>query len=161
MARPTSLSTDDPRIAGAPRELDSRVSDGIQVQLLWHPHDGHISVAVNDSKTGETLELSVHQGRHALDVFHHPYAYAAEPRTASVSQRSPLTGGHGRVKTRCRRPGIASDTCASLARPARRPRHKEAGAEPAAAGLPGDAGPELVGRMLTGLHEVLPRMNSP
>jgi hypothetical protein len=80
MPRPTSPSTDDPRIAGAPRELDSRVSDGIQVQLLWHPHDGHISVAVNDSKTGETLELSVHQGRHALDVFHHPYAYAAEPR---------------------------------------------------------------------------------
>ena len=40
MIRPTSLGPDDPRIVAAPRELDSRISDGIYVQLLWYPHDG-------------------------------------------------------------------------------------------------------------------------
>jgi hypothetical protein len=31
----------DYRIASAPRELDSRLSDGIHVRLLWFPEDGH------------------------------------------------------------------------------------------------------------------------
>ena len=60
-----------------PRELDARNSDGIHVRLLWHPEDDHVSVAVNDTKTGETFELPVHDGQPALDVFQHPYAYAA------------------------------------------------------------------------------------
>ena len=64
-------------IATQPRELDSRTSDGIRVQLLWHPLDGHVSVAVNDTKTGAAFELNVRHGQHALDVYHHPYAYAA------------------------------------------------------------------------------------
>jgi hypothetical protein len=67
---------DAARIASAPRELDSRVSDGIHVQLLWHPLDGHVSVAVDDSKTGQAFELRVRHGERALDVFNHPYAYA-------------------------------------------------------------------------------------
>ena len=61
----------------APRELDARNSDGIDVRLLWHSEDDHISVAVNDTKTGETFELPVGHGQPALDVFQHPYAYAA------------------------------------------------------------------------------------
>lgn len=60
-----------------PRELDARNSDGIQVRLLWHPEDDHVSVAVNDTKTGEAFDLPVHDGQPALDVFQHPYAYAA------------------------------------------------------------------------------------
>jgi hypothetical protein len=60
-----------------PRELDARNSDGIQVRLLWHPEDDHVSVAVNDTKTGEAFDLRVHDGQPALDVFQHPYAYAA------------------------------------------------------------------------------------
>lgn len=59
------------------RELDSRVSDGIQVKLLWHEGDGHVSVAVHDSKTGNAFELPVGSGQRALDVYNHPYAYAA------------------------------------------------------------------------------------
>ena len=59
------------------RELDARNSDGIQVRLLWHPEDDHVSVAVNDTKTGEAFDLPVHDGQPALDVFQHPYAYAA------------------------------------------------------------------------------------
>jgi hypothetical protein len=63
-----------------PRELDHRASDGIYVQLLWHPVDGHVSVAVSDTKTGDAFELAVPNAHRALDVFHHPYAYAAETR---------------------------------------------------------------------------------
>jgi len=61
----------------APRELDARNSDGIDVRLLWHPVDDHVSVAVNDTQTGESFELPVRDGQPALDVFQHPYAYAA------------------------------------------------------------------------------------
>lgn len=32
------------------RELDSRAGDGMRVRLLWHPSDGHVSVAVRDAK---------------------------------------------------------------------------------------------------------------
>jgi len=63
--------------ADATRELDSRVNDGIQVRLLWHQVDGHLSVAVHDSKTGDAFELPVGTGESALEVYHHPYAYAA------------------------------------------------------------------------------------
>jgi hypothetical protein len=70
----------DPHIAATPRELDSRITDGIHVQLLWHPHDGHVSVAVNDTKTTDAFELIVLHGQRPLDVFHHPYAYARVPR---------------------------------------------------------------------------------
>jgi hypothetical protein len=85
----TSPDPDDARITTGPRELDSRMTDGIHVQLLWHPHDGHLSVAVSDSKTAETFELEVRHGDRALDVFHHPYAYAAEtPDLERVAARS-------------------------------------------------------------------------
>jgi hypothetical protein len=66
--------------AAPARELDSRITDGLHVQLLWHPLDGHVSVAVSDSKTGDAFELGVRRGQRALDMFHHPYAYAAETR---------------------------------------------------------------------------------
>jgi hypothetical protein len=81
-------------IAPEPRELDSRTSDGLRVELLWHPVDGHVTVAVNDTKTGESFELEVGHGQRALDVFHHPYAYAATNR-CSVS--------NGDIPVRCGR----------------------------------------------------------
>jgi hypothetical protein len=59
------------------RELDSRISDGIHVRLLWHPSDGRVSVAVHDQKTGEAFEVSVRDGERVREIFHHPYAYAA------------------------------------------------------------------------------------
>ena len=62
------------------RELDSRVNEGIRVRLLWHSDDGHLSVAVEDTKTGEMFDLPVGDGDRPLDVFHHPYAYAARRR---------------------------------------------------------------------------------
>ena len=59
------------------RELDSRASDGIHVRLLWNEHDGRLAVAVADEKTGDAFAVDVRDGDRAMDVFHHPYAYAA------------------------------------------------------------------------------------
>ncbi|HTX09194.1 MAG TPA: hypothetical protein VME22_11320 [Solirubrobacteraceae bacterium] len=59
------------------RELDTRLNDGLQVRLLWCKHDGQLWVAVLDTTTGETFKVQVQAGERALDVFHHPYAYAA------------------------------------------------------------------------------------
>ena len=95
MIRPPSPHSEPSRIAADPRELDSRTSDGIHVQLLWHPLDGHVSVAVNDTKTSETFELEVRHGDRALDVFHRPYAYAPETRDSNDSQRKTLTSSFG------------------------------------------------------------------
>jgi enolase len=59
------------------RELDHRHNDGIHVRLLWSEPDNRVAVAVADAKTGEAFVVEVRNGDSALDVFHHPYAYAA------------------------------------------------------------------------------------
>jgi dihydrofolate reductase len=64
-------TTDDPTI----RELDQRVSDGIDVRLLWHSATNHVSVEVADERTGEFFELDV-DPEDALIAFNHPFAYA-------------------------------------------------------------------------------------
>jgi hypothetical protein len=58
-------------------ELDRRSADGIEVALLWRRHDDGVVVTVADAKSGCAFELEVSDGERALDVFHHPYAYAA------------------------------------------------------------------------------------
>ena len=67
------------------RELDHRVSDGIDVRLLWHPYDNSVHVAVEDAKTGESFAIEVGPDQRALDVFHHPFAYAGNRRTSNES----------------------------------------------------------------------------
>ena len=59
------------------RELDSRSADGIQVRLLWSEGEGRVMVAVADAKSGDGFSIEVGDGDDVLDVFHHPYAYAA------------------------------------------------------------------------------------
>jgi hypothetical protein len=59
------------------RELDSRVNDGIEVRLLWRAVDDCLLVAVTDSKRDEEFCVEVRDHSLALDVFRHPYAYAA------------------------------------------------------------------------------------
>jgi hypothetical protein len=58
-------------------ELDSRNADGLHVRLLWREHDGRVAVVVTDRRTGDEFAIDVRDGESALDVFHHPYAYAA------------------------------------------------------------------------------------
>jgi hypothetical protein len=77
MTRTTSALPDEANIAAPARELDSRISDGLHVQLLGHPINGHVYVAVNDRKTGQEFELVVPHGQEALAVYHHPFAYTA------------------------------------------------------------------------------------
>ena len=69
------------------RELDCRHNDGIDVRLLWREHDNRVFVAVHDTKTGEMFCLKVRDGERPLDVFHHPYAYAAPSRSARTAPR--------------------------------------------------------------------------
>ena len=57
-------------------ELDHRSNDGLDVSLLWNRNGGELVVLVCDTKADEMLELEAAPDR-ALDVFHHPYAYAA------------------------------------------------------------------------------------
>jgi hypothetical protein len=71
-------------LSDTPIELESRSIDGIEVCLLWHPSEDRVTVTAHDTRTDETLEIAVRKDERALDVFHHPYAYAAfhgvEPR---------------------------------------------------------------------------------
>ena len=71
-----------PQILHTMRELDSRVTDGIEVRLLWHPEDGRVAVAVADSKSGEEFGFEVSQRERAREAFHHPFSYAAWQRAA-------------------------------------------------------------------------------
>jgi hypothetical protein len=59
------------------RELDHRTSDGIDVRLLWRERDDRVLVAVSDAKTGEEFTVEVRDGQRPLEVFRHPFAYAA------------------------------------------------------------------------------------
>ena len=58
-------------------ELHSRVNDGIHVRLLWRSDDDHLWVSVTDCRRHEQFAVEVHDRGLALDMFHHPYAYAA------------------------------------------------------------------------------------
>ena len=61
-------------------ELSSRSGNGVDVALLWRRYDNTAVVAVVDQRNGEAFLLDVHEHDDALDMFHHPYAYAAHRR---------------------------------------------------------------------------------
>jgi hypothetical protein len=58
------------------KELSYRENDGIAVTLLWHSGTNRLSVVVHDSRNGDRFELPA-RAENALEVFEHPYAYAA------------------------------------------------------------------------------------
>ncbi len=59
------------------RELAHRRSDGIDVSLLWSSPAESLSIVVLDQGSGGSFEVVVENGTEALDVFRHPFAYAA------------------------------------------------------------------------------------
>jgi hypothetical protein len=63
-------------VNGSLRELAHRESDGIEVTLSWDERNNRLTVSVLDTKTGEFFQVDAPRER-ALDVFHHPYSYAA------------------------------------------------------------------------------------
>jgi hypothetical protein len=68
------------RLAEGISELNSRSANGIDVALLWQHRDNTAVVVVVDQRIGENLVLDVREEDNALDIFNHPYAYAAHRR---------------------------------------------------------------------------------
>jgi hypothetical protein len=60
----------------ATTELDQRESNGITVTLLWNRKADTLAVRVFDQEAGEHFELAASRDE-ALEVFRHPFAYAA------------------------------------------------------------------------------------
>lgn len=63
------------------RELAFRFGGGVEVRLLWNRQTGGLRVTAFDSSTGEWLELPA-RPEQALEVFNHPFAYAARGTTS-------------------------------------------------------------------------------
>jgi hypothetical protein len=57
------------------RELARREGDGSAVSLRWNPETGDVFVLVEDIGLGESFVVRA-EPEQALQVFHHPYAYA-------------------------------------------------------------------------------------
>ena len=71
--------------------LASRKNAGIRVTLLWAADTDTVAVLVFDRITKEQFELVVEPDANPIDVYEHPYAYAArrgiDYRTADLRQR--------------------------------------------------------------------------
>lgn len=57
--------------------LASRVNGGIRVTLLWAADTHAVAVLVRDECTDDQFELVVEPEVNPVDVYEHPYAYAA------------------------------------------------------------------------------------
>jgi hypothetical protein len=95
-----STPADESRITDALRELDHRCNDGIDVRLLWRQHDDRVVVAVDDAKTGSHFSIEVPVRGDAMDVFQHPFAYAAWHGIDTRPGASDVTAGALRSPTR-------------------------------------------------------------
>jgi hypothetical protein len=70
-------------------ELAQRENDGIAVTLLWHSESDRLTVTVRDWRTGEAFDLDADAGN-AMDVFQHPYAYAARRGLLAIAGGEPV-----------------------------------------------------------------------
>ena len=59
------------------RELAHRVSNGVDISLLWDAVEDSLMVIVTDVELGTALEVPAARDN-ALDVFYHPFAYAGD-----------------------------------------------------------------------------------
>jgi hypothetical protein len=71
------------------RELAERETDGISVTLLWESDTDGLSVTVRDGRTGEEFAVAAN-AYNAMDVFHHPFAYAARRGLLPVAAGEPV-----------------------------------------------------------------------
>jgi hypothetical protein len=76
------------------RELAHRETDGLEIALFWHQRTGRLTVAVSDQRTSDYFELEAAPDE-ALDVFEHPYAYAAARGVSYKDTKTSLHGGVG------------------------------------------------------------------
>lgn len=80
------FSTADISENARPRELAHRRGSDIDVRLMWDPGDDRVTVEVCDHADGSAFVVEVGD-RPAMEVFRHPYVYAApgEPTCASIA----------------------------------------------------------------------------
>ena len=57
-------------------ELARRTGDNLAVSLFWRQEDNRLRVVVTDATAGREFALDAHP-ENALDIFYHPFAYAA------------------------------------------------------------------------------------
>jgi hypothetical protein len=67
------------------RELAYRESDGLEVAPFWNESTDELYVSVRDTKTRSYFAIEAARDK-ALDVFYHPFSYAAS-RTAPDASR--------------------------------------------------------------------------
>jgi hypothetical protein len=67
-------------------ELAHRTSAGLHVYLFWNKPTSRVTVRVLDTRRDDSFEFEA-DGRHALDAFNHPYAYAVRADTKDVGAR--------------------------------------------------------------------------
>jgi hypothetical protein len=58
-------------------DLSRRTDGGLDVTLVWNELSNELSVLVADEGSGDFFEIAVTQADDALDIYRHPYAYAA------------------------------------------------------------------------------------
>ena len=57
-------------------ELAGRVSEGLEISLLWNKSAGRLKLAVGDTRLDEHFEFDVADAD-GLTAFYHPFAYTA------------------------------------------------------------------------------------
>ncbi len=57
------------------RELDRRMTGGVEITLLWNRSDNCVIVSMRNPARGRTLQFDA-DPRSARDAFSHPFAYA-------------------------------------------------------------------------------------
>jgi hypothetical protein len=55
------------------------------VSLHWHPQTNQLRVSILDCRELDIVAVPIEDGQNPLDVFHHPYAYAATRRAPVVA----------------------------------------------------------------------------
>jgi hypothetical protein len=68
------------------RELAHRASEVLDVSSYRNERTDSVTVQVYDARAGEGFELEV-DGRRALDIYRHPFAYAAVEKRAAGGPR--------------------------------------------------------------------------
>jgi len=74
-----------------PKELAERHAGTTEVALLWSKRTHRAAVAVLDEGTGDYFELEIGAQHDPLDLFNHPYAYAASRGLIHTDDRQPAT----------------------------------------------------------------------
>ena len=66
-----------------PKLLALRRSGTTEIAFFWSKRTHRAAVTVDDQATGEHFELEIEPDDDALDVYNHPYSYAASRHLAA------------------------------------------------------------------------------